>query len=47
VETPDQLAFLRERECHKGQGFLFGRPMPAEELAPYLTEHARRLRSAA
>ena len=29
VETAEQLAFLRERECHKVQGFLFARPMPA------------------
>ncbi len=30
VETPEQLGFLRERECHKVQGFLFARPMPLE-----------------
>jgi EAL domain-containing protein (putative c-di-GMP-specific phosphodiesterase class I) len=30
VETPLQLARLRELGCERGQGFLFGRPRPAE-----------------
>ena len=36
VETPDQLAFLRERGCDASQGYLFSRPLPAEELARWL-----------
>ena len=36
VETEEQLAFLRERECHKVQGYLFGRPMPAASLQALL-----------
>jgi EAL domain-containing protein (putative c-di-GMP-specific phosphodiesterase class I) len=36
VETEEQLAFLRERECDKVQGYLFGRPMPAGELVELL-----------
>jgi EAL domain-containing protein (putative c-di-GMP-specific phosphodiesterase class I) len=32
IETQDQLAHLRKLECPRGQGFLFARPMPAEEL---------------
>ena len=47
VETPEQLAFLRERECHKVQGFLFARPMPLEQVAVYLDEQARKIKSAA
>jgi EAL domain-containing protein (putative c-di-GMP-specific phosphodiesterase class I) len=47
VETLEQLAFLRERECHKVQGFLFARPMPAEQLPAYLAEHSPRIRPAA
>jgi diguanylate cyclase (GGDEF)-like protein len=31
VETPGQAAFLRERGCGLLQGYLFGRPVPAEE----------------
>jgi EAL domain-containing protein (putative c-di-GMP-specific phosphodiesterase class I) len=38
VETEEQLAFLRERECHKAQGYLFGRPMPAASLKTLLAE---------
>ncbi|MFN8021219.1 MAG: EAL domain-containing protein [Acidimicrobiales bacterium] len=30
VETPLQLSRLRELGCDKGQGYLFGRPRPAE-----------------
>jgi EAL domain-containing protein (putative c-di-GMP-specific phosphodiesterase class I) len=30
VETPLQLARLREIRCDHGQGYLFGRPRPAE-----------------
>lgn len=36
VETPEQLAFLRRHGCNYAQGYLFGRPEPASELAGYL-----------
>ena len=42
VETAEQLAFLRERECHKVQGYLFARPMPAMGLAEQLRRGAGR-----
>jgi EAL domain-containing protein (putative c-di-GMP-specific phosphodiesterase class I) len=32
VETEGQAAVLRGKRCDKLQGFLFARPMPAEEL---------------
>ncbi len=32
IEKEDQLAFLRALGCRRGQGFLFGRPMPVEEF---------------
>jgi diguanylate cyclase (GGDEF)-like protein/PAS domain S-box-containing protein len=32
IETPEQLEFLRTRGCQLGQGFLFGKPVPAQEL---------------
>lgn len=32
VETPEQRLFLRERHCNMMQGFLFSRPVPAEQV---------------
>ena len=31
VETPQQLAFLRELGCEEFQGYLFSRPVPAQD----------------
>lgn len=36
VETPAQLAMLRQFGCHVAQGYLFGRPMDAAALAELL-----------
>ena len=36
IETADQLAYLQTLECDRGQGYLFARPIPADELAPVL-----------
>jgi diguanylate cyclase (GGDEF)-like protein/PAS domain S-box-containing protein len=33
VETRAQLEFLKERGCTRYQGYLFGKPMPVEELS--------------
>jgi EAL domain-containing protein (putative c-di-GMP-specific phosphodiesterase class I) len=32
IETPEQANFLLENHCELGQGYLFGRPQPADEL---------------
>jgi EAL domain-containing protein (putative c-di-GMP-specific phosphodiesterase class I) len=36
VETVDQLAFLRLQQCDRVQGFLYGRPMRADEVEAFL-----------
>lgn len=36
VETDDQLRILRDHKCAQVQGFLLGRPMPPENIGPYL-----------
>ena len=33
IETEEQLAFLIANRCPLGQGFLFGRPVPAAEFS--------------
>ncbi|WP_456239178.1 sensor domain-containing protein [Pseudomonas schmalbachii] len=40
VESQEQLDFLREHGCDEVQGFLFGRPMPAEQFATLFANHA-------
>ncbi len=39
VETETQLAFLRAVRCEKMQGFLFGRPYPAEHITQLLRDY--------
>lgn len=33
IETEEQLQFLTQSHCTQGQGYLLGRPMPADEFA--------------
>jgi EAL domain-containing protein (putative c-di-GMP-specific phosphodiesterase class I) len=39
VETAEQLDFLRTHGCDKVQGFLFSKPVPAEEFAGLLARN--------
>ncbi len=39
VETPAQLAILRDNHCELAQGFLFDRPLPVEEFEKRLDMH--------
>ena len=36
VESEEQLAFLRDRNCDEGQGYFCGRPMPAQAFETLL-----------
>ena len=38
VETKEQLDFLKEHHCDEIQGYLFSRPLPADEFAQILTD---------
>jgi len=40
VETPEQLALLRHLQCRLVQGYLLGRPAPAEETRDWIWELA-------
>jgi predicted signal transduction protein with EAL and GGDEF domain len=36
VETPEQLRFLRSKHCYSFQGYLFSKPLPADEITGML-----------
>ena len=40
VETEEQRAFLEAQGCYAFQGYLFGRPMPIEQLQVLLEKSA-------
>jgi EAL domain-containing protein (putative c-di-GMP-specific phosphodiesterase class I) len=39
IESEGQLASMRELDCDMPQGFLFERPMPADEMSDLLATH--------
>jgi diguanylate cyclase (GGDEF)-like protein/PAS domain S-box-containing protein len=41
VETPEQLALLRRSGCEEMQGYLFARPLPADDFLALLREDRR------
>ncbi len=42
IETHEQLAFLKAEGCKEGQGYLFSKPLPAENLEQLLRENGAR-----
>jgi diguanylate cyclase (GGDEF)-like protein len=42
VETADQVTVLLDQGCHLVQGFLYARPMPADEVWKWLTEESEK-----
>ncbi|HSV54073.1 MAG TPA: EAL domain-containing protein, partial [Burkholderiaceae bacterium] len=41
VENDAQRQFLAEHHCHAYQGYLFSRPLPADQLKDFLEQHAK------
>jgi EAL domain-containing protein (putative c-di-GMP-specific phosphodiesterase class I) len=41
IETAEQLAFLRRHRCDVGQGYLFDKPIPGEDLISKLRRYPR------
>ena len=41
VETEEQLAFIRDLQCEEMQGYLFSRPVPADEFKGMLRQDKR------
>jgi diguanylate cyclase (GGDEF)-like protein len=46
VETPQQFSHVRDLGCQSIQGFLFSRPVPADEFRAYITANSSALVSA-
>jgi EAL domain-containing protein (putative c-di-GMP-specific phosphodiesterase class I) len=42
VETSEQAEFLRENGCHKGQGYLYSKPLPPDDLLEWAEAWSRR-----
>jgi EAL domain-containing protein (putative c-di-GMP-specific phosphodiesterase class I) len=38
VETVEQFSFLKEHECNEAQGYLFSKPVPAEQFQSKMQE---------
>ncbi len=38
IETEDQLKFLKQHNCNEGQGYLYSKPIPAEELTQIINK---------
>ncbi|MBX6749311.1 MAG: EAL domain-containing protein [Micromonosporaceae bacterium] len=43
IETPEERDLAADVGCRYGQGYLFARPMPAEEITTWMAEHRERV----
>jgi EAL domain-containing protein (putative c-di-GMP-specific phosphodiesterase class I) len=42
IETKGQQDFLTTLGCNEGQGYYFGKPMPAENLSDFISNRTMR-----
>ncbi|GGJ61642.1 diguanylate cyclase (GGDEF)-like protein/PAS domain S-box-containing protein [Anoxybacillus voinovskiensis] len=42
VETEQEAAYLKEKQCDEAQGYYYARPLPYRELTAFLAQHAQR-----
>jgi EAL domain-containing protein (putative c-di-GMP-specific phosphodiesterase class I) len=43
VETQEQLDCLKQKGCEAIQGYLFSRPLPADDFMAFYTQHQKQL----
>lgn len=41
VETAQEAAYLKEKQCDEAQGYYYARPLPYHELTAFLAQHAQ------
>ena len=41
IENPNQAKILRKLGCNFGQGYLYGKPMPPEQLEAFFRQNAK------
>ena len=41
METPAQVQILKDAGCDFAQGYLYGKPMPPEELQAFMEENIK------
>ena len=46
IETVEQLNFLQERDCHRGQGYYFSRPLDFQAFETLVDDHADKVLTA-
>ncbi len=39
IEQGKQLSYLKQQDCHEGQGYLFSKPIPAEQVQLLLSNY--------
>jgi EAL domain-containing protein (putative c-di-GMP-specific phosphodiesterase class I) len=46
IETVEQLNFLQQRDCQRGQGYYFSRPLDFQAFETFVDSHAEKVLTA-